>query len=171
MRDVRGDLYAQLALDYCISKEEASDGKNHFTTFKPLPGRRRFRTSDDCALKVAAVNKKLLFTGKEEIVKICSEKFAETTGDWFMDVYSFRQLDEIVGEYGYKMSSAHPFYLPGSDPGTKALIEAEDAAVSGHDYEIVMYDAKAIEQLRGEERFKEAYSFENRLPFLIIFIG
>ena len=167
MRDVWADLYRQLALDYCVSFEEASDRKNHFSTFTPLPGRRRFRSSDDCALKVVAVNGKLLFTGKEEIVASCREKYAETTGDWFMDIRFFRQLDELVKPYGYRMISAHPFYLPGSDAGTKALIEAEDAAVADHDYETVVYDEKEIEQFRGDDRFQEAYSFEAYAPDMI----
>ncbi len=167
MRDVWADLYRQLACDYCVSEEEAADSKNHFTEFRPLPGRRRFRVLDTCPLKVTAVNGKLLFTGKKEIIEACREEYENTTGDWFMDVTHFRKLDEFVKPFGFRMLSAHPFYLPGNDAGTAALIAAEDEAVKGYDYEIVRYDRDSIELFRGDERFKEAYSFDENAPDVI----
>ena len=127
----RNVLYRQLAFDYCLTPEEVADPSNHFTVFRPLDGRRQFRTSDDCPLKVAAVNRKLLFTGKKEIVDACHDLYPETTGDWFMDVKNFRALDEIVKPYGYRLESAHPFFLP-----DYSRLGTEDVNADA-DYEIV----------------------------------
>lgn len=153
-------LYRQLALDYCVSYEDVADGQNHFTVFSPLPGRRQFRTTDDCALKVAAVNGKLLFTGKKEVVDQCRERYATIIGDWFMDVTRFRELEEIIKPFGFKLGCAHPFYLPNDE-------EYKEDAETARPYEIVKYDRDAIEQFRGDERFKEAYSFDENAPDML----
>ena len=58
-------LYKQLAFDYCCTAEEVADSYNHFTEYQELEDRRRFEEQDACALKVAVVNGKLLFTGKK----------------------------------------------------------------------------------------------------------
>ncbi len=146
-------LYKQLALDYCVSFEDVADTENHFSVFTPLPGRRQFRTSDDCGLKVAAVNGKLLFTGKEEIIEKCREAYGQTGGDWFMDVERFRELEGIVSPYGFQLGSAHPFYLP-----------IDDHTLAPCDFDIVKYNREEIEQFRGLERFHNAYSFEEYAP-------
>ena len=159
-RDV---LNRQLAFDYCLTQGEVADHSNHFSEFQPLDGRRQFRTSDDCPLKVAAVNGKLLFTGKKEIVEACRKLYTETSGDWFMDIKNFRALDALVIPYGYRLESAHPFFLP--DFGR---LGAEDVAdVVRADVEIVKYDRDAIEQFRGDERFSNAYSFEETAPDML----
>ncbi|MBO4901367.1 MAG: GNAT family N-acetyltransferase [Lachnospiraceae bacterium] len=159
-------LYKQLALDYCVGYEDVADRENHFTVFTPLPGRRRFRTSDDCGLKVAAVNGKLLFTGTEEIMACCRERYATTSGDWFMDVERFRELEEIVRPHGFKLGSAHPFYLPAERPEeTEEAAVAETATPSG--ISIVKYDRGSIEQFRDDKRFQNAYSFEETAPDML----
>ena len=154
-------LFKQLSLDYCVTFEEAADKENHFKTFIPLEGRRQFRTLDDCVLKVAAVNGKLLFTGKEEIIEQCGKRYETTIGDWFMDVKNFKALEDIVSPFGFRLCSAHPFYLPGS-------VEIEADPLDGkRDYEIVKYDREAIEQFRGNDRFSNAYSFEEKAPDML----
>ena len=54
-------LIRQLALDYCCTPAQVRDGKNHFTEYSPLPGRRMFQESGEgCFLKMAAAGGKLL---------------------------------------------------------------------------------------------------------------
>ena len=58
-------LIRQLALDYCCTPAQVRDGKNHFTEYSPLPGRRMFQESGEgCFLKMAAAGGKLLVTGQ-----------------------------------------------------------------------------------------------------------
>lgn len=57
-------LSRQLALDYCCTPADILDQGNHFTEYRSLEGRRRFEDQDNCALKITAVNRKLIFTGK-----------------------------------------------------------------------------------------------------------
>lgn len=67
-------LSRQLALDYCCTPADILDQGNHFTEYRSLEGRRRFEDQDNCALKITAVNRKLIFTGKKEIIELCREK-------------------------------------------------------------------------------------------------
>ena len=43
---------------------------------KKWEGRRQFEESDECILKVIVVNGKLVFTGKKQVVDVCSQKFS-----------------------------------------------------------------------------------------------
>ena len=105
-------LSRQLALDYCCTPADILDQGNHFTEYRSLEGRRRFEDQDNCALKITAVNRKLIFTGKKEIIELCREKYETCPGAWFMDVANFRELDHILKPYGCQLKTAHPFFLP-----------------------------------------------------------
>ena len=102
-------LSRQLALDYCCTPADILDQGNHFTEYRSLEGRRRFEDQDNCALKITAVNRKLIFTGKKEIIELCREKYETCPGAWFMDVGNFRELDHILKPYGCQLKTAHPF--------------------------------------------------------------
>ena len=73
-------LSRQLALDYCCTPADILDQGNHFTEYRSLEGRRRFEDQDNCALKITAVNRKLIFTGKKEIIELCREKYETCPG-------------------------------------------------------------------------------------------
>lgn len=96
-------LSRQLALDYCCTPADILDQGNHFTEYRSLEGRRRFEDQDNCALKITAVNRKLIFTGKKEIIELCCEKYETCPGAWFMDVGNFRELDHILKPYGCQL--------------------------------------------------------------------
>ena len=112
-------LSRQLALDYCCTPADILDQGNHFTEYRSLEGRRRFEDQDNCALKITAVNRKLIFTGKKEIIELCREKYETCPGAWFMDVGNFRELDHILKPYGCQLKTAHPFFLPETESVAK----------------------------------------------------
>ena len=87
-KDLKNMLYKQLALDYCCTAEEVADPYSHFTEYHELEGRRRFEEQDACALKVAVVNGKLLFTGKKEIVEACQKNMKPIPGHglWMLQI-------------------------------------------------------------------------------------
>ena len=62
MKNYRDILYEQLAADYCCRPEDVADTKNHFSTYQPLEGRRKWQNQKDCYLKIAVINGKLLFS-------------------------------------------------------------------------------------------------------------
>ena len=57
-------FYRQLALDYCCRPEDILSGRNQFHVYRPLEGRRQFRTGEDCLLKAASVRGRILITGR-----------------------------------------------------------------------------------------------------------
>lgn len=149
-------LSRQLALDYCCTPADILDQGNHFTEYRSLEGRRRFEDQDNCALKITAVNRKLIFTGKKEIIELCREKYETCPGAWFMDVANFRELDHILKPYGCQLKTAHPFFLPETESVAKET-----------GFEIRTYDRGEILQFAGDNRFDEAFCFDEKSPDML----
>lgn len=68
-------LVKQLACDFCMSESEITDNNSHFTIFRANPERRVFKDTENCFLKAASVNGKILATGEKSIIQWCEEKF------------------------------------------------------------------------------------------------
>ena len=150
---IKEKLYQQLAIDYCCQVSDIKDDKNHFTEYEKLNGRRRFEEVDDCVLKVIAVNGKLIFTGKKSVVDVCQKHFSNKSGNWFMDVVNFRKLDEILKEEGYRIKTAHPFFIP-----------KDDCVHEINGVEIKKYNQEDIMQFKDDDRFDEAFCFSEESP-------
>lgn len=149
-------LCAQLAKDYCCRREEILDGGNHFTEYRPMESRRRYLEKEECFLKIAAVNGKLLFTGQQEILDWCMEKYAGTGSEWFFEAKNMHKLNERLHLNGYQIGMVHPFY-----------IAEEKSEVDTAEYEICWFRDGEIEQFRGDDRFHEAFSFCETAPDII----
>ena len=150
---IKEKLYQQLAIDYCCQVSDIKDDKNHFTEYEKLNGRRRFEEVDDCVLKVIAVNGKLIFTGKKSVVDVCQKHFSNKSGNWFMDVVNFRKLDEILKGEGYRIKTAHPFFVP-----------KDDCVHEINGVEIKKYNQEDIMQFKDDDRFDEAFCFSEESP-------
>ena len=146
-------LITQLSLDYCCLPEQITDSRNHFTVYSRQEGRRKFQEGNDCFLKIAALNGKLLFTGREDIVEACRSRYQDADGAWFMDVKNLAELEKLLSSYGYRIEQAHPFF-----------IAADPSPVDTDGFEIRRYEGKEIEQFRGDERFDEAFAFCEDAP-------
>lgn len=152
----------QIALDYCCPEEWVTDRENHFTIYKPLPGRRTYQVSDDVFLKVVSTEGKLLFTGREDIIEICRKKYEKAEGAWFMGADKLMELENMFQSYGYCIDMVHPFFLPKYGPE-----EAKPLDVSDFPYEIKYYYGDEIEQFRDDPRFDEAFGFSKTSPDMI----
>lgn len=64
-------LYEQLAIDFCCRPDEVADSRNHFSEYQFLQGRRMYLEKEECFLKIAVINEKLLFTGRPDILAWC----------------------------------------------------------------------------------------------------
>ena len=146
-------LCRQLERDYCLRPEYVKDGENHFSRYIPQEGRRRFQEGSECFLKIVSVNGKLLFTGKETILKWCRSQFEKHSGAWFMEAKSLMNLNAELEKYGYQIEQAHPFF-----------IAEQMSKVDTKSYEIVYYRGKKIQQFKGDTRFDEAFAFCEEAP-------
>ena len=146
-------LARQLALDFCCTPEDVKDRRNHFNEYTRREGRRKYKETEACALKIAAVNGKLLFAGEKEILARCRELYGECGAEWFVEPGEMRRLDGVLQPFGYRVSFAHPFYICEkiTPVDTKGL-------------EIHFYEREEIERFRGDGRFGEAFSFCEDAP-------
>lgn len=146
---VNGILAKQLALDFCTDVESVCSNKNIFTEYTRLDGRRIF-LEGECFLKAASVNGKLLVSGRRDIIEWMQEIYQHVNAAWFMDMKSLHELEKGLSKFGCQIGQAHPFY-----------IAAEESAVDTKDYEIKIMIGAELEQFRGDDRFGEAFLFED----------
>ncbi len=148
------EVWKQLSLDYCCSVQDLEQGRgNLFTTYRPLEGRRRYNETDDVFLKILSVKGRLLVTGREDIVQILRETEADTPAPWFMESGNMRKLEALIRPYGYQIGMVHPFYLA-----------FDQTSVRYDGYEIRILERAEIEQFRGDERFSNAFTFQQFAP-------
>lgn len=146
-------LARQLAADYCCEVADVLDAANHFMVFRPQAERRRFVVGP---LAVAAVNGKLLFAGREDVVAACREKFGAADGAWFLDVDSLAALGEFLRPFGGRVFMAHPFFLA-SGPLPPPPPAPGGCAVR-------WLGPGEIAPLRDDPRFHEAFEFNPDRP-------
>lgn len=132
------------------------DAGNHFTEHRFLEGRRTYHEPEECFLKVAVINGKLLFSGKPSILAWCEEQYHDTGGEWFFEAKNMHRINERLYQDGYQIACAHPFFIP------------ENASALQTDlYDIRWYGAEEIEQFRGDSRYQNAYGFCAKAPDVI----
>ncbi len=147
-------LVRQLALDYCCDAKDILTGGNVFTLYEPREGRRRFREPEALPLKVAAVNEKLLFTGRGDIVSACREKYLREDARWFMDAQGLFGLSSLLEGFDVRIREAHPFFIR-ERQGDTSIPEG---------ISVRMYSGAEIEAFRGDSRFDEAFGFCPEAP-------
>lgn len=146
-------LCRQIALDYCCPPEDVLDHRNHFSHHQFLEGRRRFQEDNECFLKIAVINGKVLFTGNENIISWCRDQFAGTGSEWFFEAKNLIRINDRLLQDGYRIAMVHPFY-----------IAEQITEVDIRDCHIRWYERDDIEQFRGDERFEEAFTFDKNAP-------
>ena len=150
--DIRQTLYNQLALDYGCTPEEVASKENIFVERKLLEGRRRFKT-DDCHLKAACVNGKLIVSARRDTLDYMKESYGDANSAWF---FEFKKLDRInreIERFGITIAEVHPFYLP-----EIPCAEPEKR------FETVWYNKEELLCFKGDKRFDEALAFIPEAP-------
>lgn len=149
-------LLRQLAADFCVSEADILDRRHHFAVFDPHPDRRKYLEVRPCLLKIAVVNGKLLFTGREDIIARCRELYADADAPWFMEAPNLLALNRELAAFGAELRYRQPFYT-----ADKAL------PVDTEDFTIVRYTTEEMEQFRGDERFGDAFGFCPEAPDML----
>lgn len=149
-------LLRQLAADFCVAEADILDTNHHFTVFSPHPDRRQYMEITPCLLKIAVVNGKLLFTGREDIIARCRALYANANAPWFMEAPNLAALNRELAAFGAQIRHARPFYTL-----------TEPAAVDTGDFIIRRYMPETIAAFQGDERFGEAYGFCETAPDML----
>ena len=146
-------IIRQLAADFCVTEQEVLDEHHHFTVFTPHPDRRQYMEIVPCILKIAVVNGKLLFTGREDVIAHCRELYANANAPWFMEAPNLAALDRELSTFDAQIRHARPFYtLTVSTP------------VDTGDFVIHRYEPETIAAFRNDARFCDAYGFCEAAP-------
>lgn len=146
----------QLSADFCCTPDDVTDAQHHFTVFEPRPGRRQYQEIVPCILKIAVVNGKLLFTGREDVIARCRELYADANAPWFMEARNLAALNRELSTFGAQIRHARPFFTA----------EAP-APVDTQDFTIRRYRGAEIAQFRDDDRFGEAYGFCDTAPDML----
>lgn len=147
-------LDRQLAWDYCCTPAQAAGPEHVFSVYSPHPQRRKLlEPAEPPILKVACLHGKLLMTGAPEMIAWCRETYAHTDAAWFMEQRTLRELDAKLGEQGWRIGSAHPFYIPAFAAPSAVPVRCPGG------YAVAWYEREQIEAFRGDVRFGEAYAF------------
>ena len=149
-------LLRQLAADFCVTEAELLDDKHHFTVFAPHPDRRKYMEIRPCLLKIAVVNSKLLFTGREDIIARCRELYHDANAPWFMEAPNLLALNRELAAFGAQVRHARPFFT----------VDTPLDADAGP-FAIRRYTREDIGQFRGDERFGDAYGFCDDAPDML----
>lgn len=152
----REALPRQLAEDFCVTYEDVLSEKNCFSLYTPRPGRRRFQEKEETLLKIASVYGKLLFCGREEILRVMRSSFENTPGNWFFEYSNIRKLEELLLPFGLRVEKVRPFYLP--DPRARDLTGGPGIRV---------FEKDELERFRGDSRFSDAFAFDPLAPDML----
>ena len=149
-------LLRQLAADFCVTEADVLDTRHHFTVFTPHPARRLYLEVRPCLLKIAVVNGKLLFTGREDIIARCRELYHDADAPWFMEAPNLAKLNAELSAFGAAIRYRQPFYTA-----------AEALPVDTGNFTIVRYTPEEIGQFRGDARFEDALGFCPEAPDML----
>lgn len=165
-------LNLQFTKDFACSLEDVTSPSNIFTYSDPTLDRRKFE--DAGYLQVACLHGKLLMTGQPEIIDWCREKYKNANAPWFMEYQNLRKLDDRLQKSGYRIGSAHPFFIADTitAPPEIAALHTLSARSSGQpcsqsDTQIHWYEGAEIDQFRGDSRFDEAFAFHENAPDML----
>ena len=148
-------LEQQLALDYDCSVEEVQSNENIFKPRKKNPGARCIG-DEDCMLKIAVYQEKLLVMAEESLLEWCKQTFEKMRGTWFAEPENLIMIHEKLSEYGQKLVDTHHHYLPAS-----YALKAEER------YEVKWYEGEEIKVFEGDSRFWEALLFDEKTPDML----
>jgi len=141
-------LIRQLAADFCVTGADILDGSHHFTVFAPRPDRRLYMEVRPCILKIAVVNGKLLFTGREDVIARCRELYADANAPWFMEAPNLARLGRELAAFGAHIRHARPFYT------ADAALPVDTRGLT-----IRRYMQEDIAPFKGDDRFDDAFGF------------
>lgn len=152
---MRQILEQQLATDYDCSIEEVQSNQNIFRTWKRNPGA-RWIGGDDCKLKLAVYQEKLLVMADESLLEWCRQTFANRKGTWLSEPENLVLIHEKLEEYGQRLADIHHHYIPVSN---YPMVQQR--------YETKWYTEEEINVFQGDERFWEALLFDERTPDML----
>lgn len=146
----------QLALDFSCSSTDFDKNVNTIVEKKFMDGRRVYH-NDGCVLKILCYGERAIFaTNLIEMKLWLEEKFVHRNSLWLFGIPSLRTIDRKLNEYGHEIADVHHYYLP------NPTIEEIQTTTN-----IKWYEQDEILQFENDERFDEAFAFDESHPDML----
>ncbi|QAA32455.1 GNAT family N-acetyltransferase [Clostridium manihotivorum] len=145
----------QLILDYNLQITDFENNTNTIVEKKLLEGRRLY-DNDDCFLKILCMENKAFISTEATIIPWFEEFYGKGTGEWFFNYPNLRRIDNKLKDFGHEIADCHHYYLPIFNN-----IPIKELAP------VKWYEKEDILQFRGDDRFDEAFAFNDNFPDML----
>lgn len=145
-KDIIEIAKAQMALDFNCKAFDFQK-KNTIVENKLKEGR-RIGERDASIFKAISFRDSLIISASKELIPWCEEKLSKRSAAWFFDINNLRNIDNKLKEFHHEIADKHQFFLPNPE-----IIEVKNST------DIKWYEEKEILQFKDDERFDEAFAF------------
>lgn len=142
----------QMAIDYNCTLEEIDKRENVITTTSLNEGRRKYE-EEGFKFQMLCYNNKIVVSTTQEMIPWCEERLKNVPGQWIFEFENLRAIDDKLNEYNQEIGDIHHYYLPFKDTSNIKPIA-----------EVKWYEQGDIEEFRGDDRFQEAFAFDDAYP-------
>lgn len=145
----------QLAIDYNCQISDFNKEGNTITENILKDGKRIYEDGHSF-LKILCIDGKAIIYADHKIRPWLEEKVLKLDGSWLFDYYNIRAIENKLREFGHEIARIPIFYLPNPD---KKDIKSN--------IEIRWFEKDEIMQFQDDDRFEEAFGFDDDLPDVI----
>lgn len=145
----------QLALDFSCKVEDLDKNENTIVENILKDGRRLYG-SDGCALKILCFGNRAVVSTTPELIPWFQEKLKNFDANWLCLYTVLKSIDKKLMETGHEIVDVHHYYLPKGD-----IEEVEPIT------EIRWYEQSEILKFKDDERFDEAFAFDEKHPDML----
>ncbi|MGL5352698.1 MAG: GNAT family N-acetyltransferase [Clostridium sp.] len=145
----------QLSLDYSCNITNFEEEKNTVVENIPFEGRRIY-DNDGCLLRILCIGGKSIISASPEFIPWCEEKLVNRSADWLFQYPTLRGIDNKLQELGHEIADIHHYYLPNGK-----IEEVQPIRT------IRWYEREEILQFEDDDRFEEAFAFDENHPDMI----
>lgn len=149
--------WEQLAKDYNCAGEDFTARQVLITRRAAVEGRRRYQ-AEPPSFQAVTNGIALVIMVDGPYYEWAKKEFAHQPPEWFFEMPNLLKIESALRRNGETLADAHEFYLPLCDVPRTTLRE---------EISIHYYSQKEIFQFRGDERFRQAYAFQEDYPDIL----
>lgn len=146
--EILKEVKKQLCKDYNCKIEDFENKNTLITEIKDIQGRRIY-TSDKEILKILIFEGKAIISADKCIKTWCIENLSNASSEWLFLYSILRKIDKKLNEFGYEIDNTHHYYLPYE-------VNEKIKPIKN----IKWYEEEDILQFKGDNRFCEAFAFD-----------
>lgn len=141
----------QLSLDFNCQVEDLEKNENTVVKKQNKIGSRFY--DDDCILHILCFGRRAIVSTKKDVMPWFKERLEDYDANWLFLIPFLKNIDKMLLEFGHEIGDVHHFYLP-----LKPLEDVKPIT------EIKWYEQEDIIQFKNDDRFDEAFIFDDKHP-------